>query len=219
MNYLFKRKLIHLLYPNRCPVCGEVIGANDRFCTDCEGKLTEFSGSFTISGAVRAMAVYEYDANIKPAVILLKNGTCGNAAYALGTALAEKLIAVENAEKWDFIVPVPMHRKAMRKRGYNQSELICREVGRVLNIPLCRCVAKTVSTADQKTLGYEERRKNLKGAFTVTENVRGRNLLLIDDVCTTGSTFAEITAALLKNGAASVTCAACCKTVQSNDTK
>lgn len=211
MDYLFKRKLIHLLYPNRCPVCGEVIGANDRFCADCEGRLNEFSGSFTVKGAVRTVAVYEYDSCVKPAVILLKNGTCGNAAYALGNALADKIKACHIT--CDIIVPVPMHRKAIRKRGYNQAELICREVGRVLNIPICRCVDKTVSTADQKTLGYDERRKNLKGAFTVTENVKGRNILLIDDVCTTGSTFAEITSVLLNAGASSVTCAACCKTV------
>ncbi|MBP7186423.1 MAG: ComF family protein [Ruminococcus sp.] len=215
MDYLFKRKLIHLLYPNRCPVCGDVIGANDRFCADCEGKLNEFSGSFTVRGADSALAVYEYDSVIKPAVILLKNGTCGNAAFALGTALADKIKAC--GITCDIIVPVPMHRKAMRKRGYNQAELICMEVGRVLNIPVSKCVSKTISTADQKTLGYEERRRNLTGAFAVTKNVRGRKVLLIDDVCTTGSTFAEITSVLLNAGASSVTCAACCKTVRSND--
>ena len=219
MDNSTKRKLLHLLFPNRCPVCRKVIYANDSFCPECESELTPFNGSFCIDGAESFTAVYEYDEHITPAIFLLKDGICGNAAYALGKALAGKLKAEGIDEKADMIIPVPMFSADQRKRGFNQSELICKEVGSILSVPVnSRCISKIVSTANQKTLGKEERKKNLKDVFKVTDisAVKGKNILIIDDVCTTGSTLAELTALLLKNGAASVRCAACCKTVKSS---
>ena len=75
---------------------------------------------------------------------------------------------------------------------------------------------KTVSTASQKSLGKDERQQNLRGVFRIADTaaVKGKNVLVIDDVCTTGSTLAEITDVLLKAGASSVRCAACCKTAK-----
>lgn len=205
-----------MFFPNRCPVCKKVIYPDDSFCEDCKGKLTLFSGSFSVSGAKSFTAVYEYDKNISPAVFLMKNGIDGNASYALGTALASKLKESGAAEGIDLILPVPMYKKDLHKRGFNQSERICREVGRILGIPVnVRCLVKLGYTASQKSLGRQERLKNLRGAFTVSspQSVNGKNILIIDDVCTTGSTLAEITKVLLEAGASSVSCAACCKTV------
>lgn len=217
MDTSVKRKLLHLFFPNRCPVCRKVIYADDRFCPECESKLTLFSGRFSISGAESFTAVYEYDEKVSPAVFLMKNGICGNAAFALGAALADKLKADGITENTDIILPVPMYRKDEHKRGFNQSELICREAGRILGIPVNKsCMVKTVSTASQKSLGKEERQQNLRGVFRIADTaaVKGKNVLVIDDVCTTGSTLAEITDVLLKSGASSVRCAACCKTAK-----
>ena len=132
MRFLWKRRLLHLFFPTRCPVCGALIGAMERFCAECTAKLSVYSGSFNIEGAESFTAAFDYDENVKPAIILLKNGTDGNAAYALGEALAERLKAEGIDKKTDVVIPAPMHKRDIRRRGFNQSMLIAREAGRVL---------------------------------------------------------------------------------------
>lgn len=214
MRYTLKRRLLHIFFPTRCPVCGELIGAMDRFCAACTGKLSSYKGSFTIDGAAGFTAAFDYDDSVKPAVFLLKDGTDGNAAYALGSALGERLRAEGTANNADIIVPAPMYRRDVFRRSFNQSLLIAREVGRVLGIPVEeRAVKKIRSTRAQKELDKLSRSVNLRGAFSAdAQKVSGKNILLIDDICTTGSTLREITAELNAKGAASVHCACCCKT-------
>lgn len=213
MTYLLKRKLLHLFFPTRCPVCGIYIGAMERFCSNCVEKLTRYEGSFSIKGAESFTAAFVYDDVIKPAVFLLKDGVCGNADYALGGELADRLKAEGIAKNIDVIVPAPMHRRDVRRRGFNQSSLIAKELGRMLNIPTdMKSVTKVRHTHTQKGLGKGGRTINLRNAFSASEVLRGKRVLLVDDICTTGSTLREITAAIKKAGAASVRCACCCKT-------
>lgn len=214
MRYDLKRRLLHIFFPTRCPVCGELIGAMDRFCSDCAGRLSIYKGSFTIEGAEGFTAAFDYDDNVKPAIFLLKDGTDGNAAYALGSALGERLRSEGSVNNTDIIVPAPMYRKDVLRRSFNQSLLIAREVSRVLGIPVEeKAVKKIKSTKAQKELDRLSRSVNLRGAFSAdAEKVKGKHILLIDDICTTGSTLREITAELSAKGAASVHCACCCKT-------
>ena len=187
----------------------------DRFCGGCAAKLNSYKGGFSVEGAVSFTAAFDYDDSIKPAILLLKDGTDGNAAYALGGALADRLRAEGASEGADMIVPVPMYRRDTFRRGFNQSALIAREVGRELGIAVEeRAVRKIKCTKAQKELNKLERALNLRGAFAAdADKVMGKHILLIDDICTTGSTLRELTAVLLKSGAASVSCACCCKTV------
>ena len=187
----------------------------DRFCGGCAAKLNSYKGGFSVEGAVSFTAAFDYDDSIKPAILLLKDGTDGNAAYALGGALADRLHAEGASEGANMIVPVPMYRRDTFRRGFNQSALIAREVGRELGIAVEeRAVRKIKSTKAQKELNKLERALNLRGAFAAdADKVMGKHILLIDDICTTGSTLRELTAVLLKSGAASVSCACCCKTV------
>lgn len=208
---------MHLLYPTKCPVCGEIIGYSERFCKACEQKLTEYHDNFSIKAAESFSAAFEYDENSSPAVILMKRGICGNADYALGGAVADALKENGISEKADVIVPVPMYPKDERKRGFNQAFLIAKAISHELNIPVCEnAVVKSRITANQKELSREERAVNLKNAFSVKspDAVSGKQILLVDDVCTTGSTLTEITEILLRNGASAVHCAVCCKTPQ-----
>lgn len=213
MDYCLKRKILHLFFPNRCPVCREIISTDDRFCPECTDRLKIYNGSFEINGADKFCACFEYDDSIKPAVFLLKDGICGNSAHAFGSYLAE---TVENngiSQKMDIIVPVPLSVKSMRKRGYNQTELIAETVSAKLDIPVCCAVRKIRETEEQKTLDSDRRMSNLKNAFEVCspETIKGKNILLIDDVCTTGSTFSEITFVLKESGAGNILCASVCK--------
>ncbi|MBR5681869.1 MAG: ComF family protein [Ruminococcus sp.] len=213
MTYLLKRKLLHLFFPTRCPVCGGYIGAMERFCGECAKKLTRYEDSFSIEGAESFTAAFVYDDKVKSAVFLLKDGICGNAGYALGGELADRLNAEGIVKDIDVIVPAPMHRRDVRRRGFNQSAIIAKELGRILNIPTDnKSVTKTRHTHTQKGLGKVGRAVNLRSAFAASDDLRGKRVLLVDDICTTGSTLREITAAIKKAGAASVRCACCCKT-------
>ena len=206
--------ILHLLYPTRCPVCGTFIGISDKFCPECSEKLAPFTGAFAIDGAAGFYASFVYDENISPAVILLKKGICGNADYALGQALGEKLTEC-GLPHIDGIIPVPMYSADRRRRGYNQAELIARHVSEVISVPVIKnAVVKKKATEQQKMLSGQERRENLKGAFFVEapELIKGKSLLILDDVCTTGSTLSELTKLLISSGAKEIFCAACCKT-------
>lgn len=215
MNYMLKKRLIALIFPTRCPVCSKVIFPHEDFCAECSSSLTVYSGNHSIKGAESFTAAFEYNDKISPAVILLKRGIKGNAAYALGTALASVLKNNGISQKIDIIIPVPLYKSDKMERGFNQAEIIAKEIGRILKIDLSTdIVEKTRKTNPQKTLTKRERKVNLKDAFEVTmpDRIKGKRILLIDDVCTTGSTLTEITGLLLKNGAAEVHCAVCCKT-------
>lgn len=220
MNRMLLRRLTSLLYPIRCPVCGEFVRPEEGFCGECAEMLVRYDGDHAVSGANGFLAPFKYTPAIKPAIMLMKDGIGGNAPFAFGGALAELLQSEWIAERIDMIVPTPMFRSDVRKRGFNQAELIARELGRRLNVTVrSDIVIKVRETLPQKTLDRDQRQVNLCGAFSLTtaEDVKGRKVLLLDDVCTTGSTLAELTGLLKNNGAAEVWCAACCKTPDRKD--
>jgi len=105
----------------------------------------------------------------------------------------------------DFVlVPIPLSKKKLRWRGYNQAEEIARELANFLKIPLISdCLVKIKETKDQVELSEKERRENVKGAFFVKnrEEIFGRNILLVDDVFTTGATMEEAARVLKEAGA------------------
>ena len=200
-----------MFFPVRCPVCNELIAGNERFCPECTEKITLYTGSFSIAGASECYAVFEYDKAIIPAVHILKNGSCGNSAYAFGTCLADILKNNGIPDKTDFIVPVPLSESSRRQRGYNQSFLIAEAIGAEINRPVRCSVCKIRETREQKTLSREERKLNMKDAFQITENISGKRILLVDDITTTGSTLSEVAVLLRKNGAENVICSAVMK--------
>jgi ComF family protein len=215
MNRRFLREIAALIYPVRCPVCGCFIGGNDTFCEKCQSILVKYAGHTDISGCDCFTAAYEYRDDMSVSLLMMKHGKPGNAPFAFGHEL-EKRMRECGMDKADMLIPVPMFRSDKRKRGYNQSELIAKELGKRLGIPVCNAVEKTVQTRSQKELGYKERLVNLKGAFAVKDAglVSGKTVVIIDDICTTGSTLAEISKILKAAGAEKVYCACCTKTMK-----
>ena len=215
MDIKLKRSLLALFFPNRCPVCGVIIGSMERFCINCTGKLTPYTGTSRPPHTKSFTACFVYDENIRPAIMLLKRGVCGNADYALGMYLAEKLRENGISDRIDLLIPVPMSRSGKAERGFNQSELICKVVGRELGIPTAKgAAAKIRSTLPQKSLGRMSRRVNVRNAFSVRkpEVIAGKRVLIIDDICTTGSTISELAKVLSSSGAPEVHAASCCRT-------
>jgi ComF family protein len=103
------------------------------------------------------------------------------------------------------LVPVPLHKHRLRNRGFNQAELLARQLSFVTGVKKVNAMSRKVYTRPQQTLGRQERLNNVKNAFRVnTKMIRGKNVVLVDDVCTSGATLIECSEELLKAGASSV---------------
>jgi ComF family protein len=119
--------------------------------------------------------------------------------------------AVEEPGAFAAVVPVPLHRARLRRRGFNQAALLARGLADSVNTPVSDTLQVVRSTRDQVELSAAERRQNVVGAFSAKTRTRGR-LLLVDDVFTTGATTSACAAALLDAGAAEVHAITLCRT-------
>jgi competence protein ComFC len=127
---------------------------------------------------------------------------------ALAVPLGEMLVDfwAENRLPVDVLVPVPLHRRRVRERGYNQSRLLAEHLGHSVGVPVvCDALRRTRYTVSQTHLSADERRQNVAGAFFCANlSLQDKRALLIDDVCTTGSTLEACSVALRAGGARSV---------------
>ena len=177
-----------------CLVCGTPITDEADYCNRCQQNEYKF---------LRNRAPLVYDGIAKDMLYKLKFGGKRYIAKTLGAMMSDEFL--KRNMQADIAVFVPMTHDEEKKRGFNQSELLAREVGERLNIPVLPALVKTRDTAAQKQLTRKEREENLKGVFScVFDEVKGRKILLIDDVFTTGATANECTAVLLKGGAREV---------------
>jgi ComF family protein len=123
-----------------------------------------------------------------------------NMARLLGQCLASAVRGRE-AEMPSLILPVPLHARRLRERGYNQALEIARAVGRELSIPVdVHSCVRVLATAPQAGLEQKERRRNLRGAFRLARRLEADHVAILDDVVTTGSTVSELARVLLKSG-------------------
>ena len=127
--------------------------------------------------------------------------------------LIEQMIRQRGDLDFDAVVPVPMHRAKLRRRGYNQAELLARALARRIGV---RCqpalLTKTRDHDAQSKLARDERAANVRGAFLASPRVTARRILLVDDVCTTGATIRACAGELVRAGAARVAAAVVAKT-------
>jgi len=141
------------------------------------------------------------------AISRFKFGGVARLARPLGALLADYADPEFPFSAVDLIIPVPLHPRRLRERGFNQSLLLARQVGKRRSIPLnFTALHRTRQTQPQTQLSGAERRKNVRGAFEVrqAEVVGGKRILLVDDVFTTGATVQECASVLGEAGASEV---------------
>jgi len=183
-----------------CPTCGlpfpmEV--AEDHLCGQCLRGQWHF-------GSARAFGLYE--GTIREAIHLLKYGRKSFLAKPL-VGLLDRGYPFIDYESYDLLVPVPLHRKRLRERGFNQALALGRAIGRKEGVPWTgSALKKTRWSSPQIHLSPKEREENVRGSFAVVDGgeIRGKRILVIDDVMTTGSTVNECARVLLKAGAGKV---------------
>ena len=205
-----------------CSVCGERLfssyafaGAPDESrCGLCRRVEPVFA---------RAVAYGSYETGLRELIHLLKYGGVRPAANVLGRMLAEAIATLEPEFPAEpiAVVPVPLHRTMLRQRGFNQAELIARAAMRIKRpgdrMRLCAGVLERKrETASQIGLTSHQRRENLRGAFGVvqSEAVKGREVLVVDDVYTTGATVSECGRVLRRAGATKVWVATVARTLK-----
>jgi ComF family protein len=158
-----------------------------------------------------AVSFAGYDGALRRLVHLLKYEQLRPAAQVLGAKLAQAVDPSRfDGEEPVLVIPVPLHKKKLRQRGFNQSEMIARAAMRHLPTSrfelLAGCLRRTRETASQTGLTRHQRRENVRGAFVVAreEKLRGRSVLLVDDVYTTGTTLNECARVIRAAGAKQV---------------
>lgn len=180
-----------------CPFCGRPFasgGGEDHTCEHCLLKRPHYD---------IARAPYLFEGPLMTAIHDLKYGKKSHLARSLGPLLASYAANWLGPSDGLLVMPVPLHPQRLRERGFNQSLLLARHVASRIGADVdCLSLRRTRLTRPQTQLTSDERRKNVRRAFSVVEkaNLKGRAVLLIDDVATTGSTLNECARALKKAG-------------------
>ncbi len=189
----------HPLGPAHCSLCAQPFPGQSpdiHLCSKCLRKPPLFSTVHTLGS---------YQGSIKKAVQHLKYRNQLTLAKPLGLLLAEKLDDMTGDNRPDLLIPVPLHRKRLRQRGYNQAVELARPVARKLRLPLTTKLLKRIrQTPPQQGLSAEERRQNIRNAFDLTNTIQGQKILLLDDVMTTGETIRECCRILHLGGAGEI---------------
>lgn len=195
-----------LLFPRCCVVCGSPLSRGEEcLCTCCNINLPRtgfhlrkdnpleclFWGR--IPGLKRASSFlfYRKGSDFRRILHLLKYGGYKELGEVMGRYMAAELSSGGFFDGVDMIIPVPLHRKKQKLRGYNQSEWIARGIASVTGIPLCaECMIREKNTETQTRKSTFERWENVEGIFRLCDTVHfeGKHVLLVDDVLTTGAT-------------------------------
>lgn len=183
------------IVPPVCPKCGRPLSLQ-RLCADCEGLTTQIDG---------IRSVFLFEGVTREAIHHLKYRGLKALAPTLGRLLGDYLRS--HPLPAQVLVPVPLHPRRLRERGYNQATLLSRELGTLIDLPLVEGgLVRSHNTLSQaRAADAEERRRNVRGVFECRNDLlRGKSVLLIDDVCTTGATLEACAVALKAKGAVSV---------------
>lgn len=199
------------LAPPRCAACDAPVGRVAVFCAACASTV-ERAGAGDPDGATGAdaIAAHVYGGALAEAITRFKYGARPDLARPLADLLWRAVAPHAPQLRDAVVVPVPLHPVRLAERGFNQSALLAGPIAKRLGAPfLPLALARRRDTPRQATLGREERLGNLAGAFLARrpEHLRGRSILLVDDVRTTGATLAACAEAALEAAATRVTTA------------
>ena len=222
--------LIDIIYPPRCCICMDFLGEHPTerrdICDACFSTFNKITHPFcSICGIPfkskveedhlcekclrkrpfydELRAPYLYDEKLMDAIQLIKYSGKSYIAKFLGELLGAFAKNLNQVTKEMIIMPVPLHRKKLKQRGFNQSALFVKELSPVLEIEIdFFTLIRTRYTKPQTGLSLEDRRKNVNGAFEVRGNneIKGKSIILVDDVATTGNTMNECARILKKAG-------------------
>lgn len=185
--------VLQVIYPNdeKCILCQEDVYDDNLICNKCKMSIKFCNDVFCVEHANDSFSYYSvsyYSGVMMELILKLKY----KSNFRAGEVIAQymiNLIKTENIQ-FDAIAYIPITKVSMKKRGYNQSEYLARIIASEMNIPIIHCLEKVKQTKDQIGLNGNERWNNVLGSFRIANenNFKNKNILLVDDVITTGAT-------------------------------
>lgn len=203
-------KLLTFVFSERCPYCNKLIEAKEIACPECFERLRQkhapISGG---AGGFRCLSSFVYGGRVRSMIIKIKFRDRVQYIPQAAVIMADDIRSQLPVGEIDLITCVPMHEKDFKNRGYNQSQLLAQELGKLLSVPYFDALEKVKRTKKQHRLSYAKRKTNLRGAFRVADSefIKGKNILIIDDIVTSGYTLFECCKTLSKAEPGSVCCA------------
>lgn len=216
--------IIRLFYPARCPFCDKPVEyGKELIHSSCRSKLPYILGAKCMKCGKKVenqeieycydctkmkhifdkgRCLYSHNAEVKKSIYNFKYKNKREYARAYGEEISDNLR--DEILSWgaNVIIPVPLHKTKLRIRGYNQAELLAKELSKRFNIPMeNKMLTRIKRTKPQKELNDSDRKKNMKNAFIVDKNiVKYKKVILVDDIYTTGSTIDGCAKVLKENG-------------------
>ena len=204
-------KLLKLLFPPKCMLCGSLLGEEEEICDRCRRRILLNTAPPRVgkrSFFDKAAAGLWYEKEVRKAVQGLKYREKQQYARPLARVMAYA-VRHKLEEDIDLVTFVPTNAATLRERGYNQAELLARELAKMLDKPCLPTLEKVRETRPMHGLRPEERRANVLGAYRLCcpeTAVAGKRVLVADDILTTGSTLSECGRMLKTAGASRVLC-------------
>ena len=216
--------LLDTVYPRRCPVCGDIVLPKGRgICEKCANVLKPIDGSFCLKCGkplgdagrewcincldkhhefTEGRSAFIYDDAMRKSIYRFKYNHQKEYASYYGRVIADILGRKIKSYNADALIPVPMYKAKERKRGFNQANLLAKELSRHVNIPVRNdIVVRKRSTQMMRSLGAAERENNIKNAFKLrSDSVKLKNVIIVDDIYTTGSTIDAVASVLRQAG-------------------
>lgn len=203
--------LINIIYPPACGFCNNL--SNNYLCPNCQNDLAKLkvssiqkynSSNFFFS---EHFYLFKYQNEIRKHIIDYKFNEKSYLFKSFSQIFKQDLEFKNFISKYDCILSVPLHKKRLHTRGYNQSELIAKEISKYFNIPYYNDILfKTSNITMQSSLNKENRKSNILNAFSVCnkEKILNKKVIIFDDIFTTGSTANECAKVLLNSGACKI---------------
>lgn len=211
-------EIINFILPNACVCCDATIDTGARFiCWDCFGKLEKFEDTHPwkveyiekgiIDNSISAFWFRE-GTEIQKLMHAMKYRKMKSIGKLFGSETGKRIISV-NGMKFDYVIPVPLHSAKARERTYNQSDYIARGIAETIGAGVLRnALKRTRFTKSQTRLDKSQRKENVSGAFEINpkqkDKITGKNIILADDVITTGATILECAKVLRESGAGKI---------------
>lgn len=197
------RAFYDVFFPPICFGCLKIT-EGEKICPSCYQKI--FSQPIIINKNLRIYALGYFNIPFNNLIREFKYHNRLFLRKIFAQALSNIIINDYYLKACDYLVPVPLHKAKLRERGYNQSEILAKEIGKIINKEVSNCLIRKKNTKSQTKLKEEKRIENVRNAFVFNNNynIENKRIILIDDVMTTGATLNTCAQVLIENKAKEV---------------
>ena len=213
--------ILQTVYPSLCRQCFVLVCPTDVFCDPCLATIKPVVTTFFPITKNTTLKVYAVANYVQPMRSLITRKFTGDIRASGQLADMINVFVPLKNQPIDALVPVPLHWTRYASRGYNQANVIAQRLGKILHVPVVRAVRRTHKTKFQWQLSADMRRDNVKQAFDVAwwyrhkklNFLEGKHIVIVDDLCTTGSTLVAVAKVLAAAKPASLTAVVGCRAV------